>query len=30
MLEIYNLNLIEFILNPVLMYLNVFNYWRYL
>ena len=26
----YNPNLIELILKPVLMYLNVFSYWRYL
>ena len=30
MLETYNPNLTEFILKPVLMYLNVFSYWRYL
>ena len=29
-LGIYNPNLIEFILKPVLMYINVFSYWRYL
>ena len=26
----YNPNLIELILKPVLMYLNIFSYWRYL
>ena len=30
MLGTYNPNLIELILKPVLMYLNVFSYWRYL
>ena len=27
---IYSLNLTELILKPVLMYLNIFSYWRYL
>ena len=29
-LETRNPNLIELILKPVLMYLNVFSYWHYL
>ena len=29
-LGIYNQNLIELILKPVLMYFNVFSYWNYL
>ena len=29
-LGIYNPNLIELILKLVLMYLNIFSYWRYL
>ena len=29
-LEIFNPNLIELILNPVLMYLSIFSNWRYL